>query len=1412
MNHQGQNKSKAPRNLHIAHRRTPSELTPLMVEQLALQQQLEALQLQQQQLMLQQQQFAQAQAQVQAGFMPIMNPNMGMDNMGTMGNYSAKPQNNNANFNANSNSNSNKSTLISAPSLQPPAYITTGGTFGNFGISTASMSPTKENNRSLFGGGNGGLEASPLNYNDNIGGTPGRHHRSNSISGQSHNRRHSLGLDEAKRAAAVVQAKRNPIGNSLSPQRTSFSSNSGSSGSPTRGSIGTIPSFRFPSASSGGNNDDPFEIVGSPSGRNTMRRHSRSLSITQTTPSTPSAVSTSNRPVSPTRSGGALNSSTSFSPSRRLNSESFEYGTPRGAHNRSNSRNLDTNWRQHSSDIMNGSPSSGFNPGHRSRGSFGNNSISSFNAYNALNASPFSSNGHNNYNNSSPANQLVHHQGGQSQGQRKPLFAPYLPQASLRGLLAEGRLVTGTIRINKKNRSDAYVSTDGLLDADIFICGSRDRNRALEGDFVAIELLDVEDVWEGKREKEEKRKRKDILMTPANMDDTSKTDSVLASGDSGKGGDVDETGAGAIGNGLNRRGSLKQRPPQKRNDDFEVEGQSLLLTEEEELNDQVKPLYAGHVVAIIDRIPAQLFTGTLGLFRPSVQATKERQAAERKDKDIREPTHSTPRPKIVWFKPNDKCVPLMAIPIEQAPKDFVENAEYYANRLFVASMKRWPITSLHPFGTLVEELGLIQEGTVSVDAMFRENNFGIDTYPQSVLGLTEGIIESAAEENLLNEQVEADTIVKNEGEKVEEKIEKSLQRRNFTNEHVISISPDGKIIDQAFHISALPDNEIEFGIHVSDVTHYLGSLESSLAREARKRSTSVFLIQKSMSMFPPQFNDLCALSAGEVKPTLSVVFRINLDTDEIVDTWVGNGLVKSAQVFDYASIEKALAGSDSPELEDVDSSLSLLIQSETLDFVRQLVSLSNNFKKDRLCAPNSVVSLPGFGLLRQLDDEQVKISTNIFDTSIIGLAVDEINVRVNATVAEHIYAGLGSRAFLRRQAVPVLQKLDSFAKKLVNLGLDIDVSSSDSLQRGILEIEDTAVRQSVETLLFKCMDRAKYFVAGKAEIENFEHFYYNLPLYTHFTSPLRRYADIIVHSQLHAVLEDDTASYEVELDTLNSYAEYCNFKKDSACRAQEQSIHLFLSEIISQLSSNTGQIIRDAIVIQVYESAFDVLIPEFGIEKRVHGDQLPLIKAEFDKDQRVLELYWDKDVDSASFVLGDSGHYSNNLNTGGQTDNAVGSASDSNSSIASSSEESLATQQQSPAELSSSSSSKIAQSEEEMLLNTRKGKLSNRKDLDYLHYSRSLPSSPKASLDKSSEQRTASMTRFSNRGCSSRASKTESTSGSIDAYLECVVSHVKNDQYIQEIRELSHVPILLKAGLDTVVPCITVKTLNPFKN
>lgn len=173
----------------------------------------------------------------------------------------------------------------------------------------------------------------------------------------------------------------------------------------------------------------------------------------------------------------------------------------------------------------------------------------------------------------------------------------------------------------------------------------------------------------------------------------------------------------------------------------------------------------------------------------------------------------------------------------------------------------------------------------------------------------------------------------------------------------------------------------------------------------------------------------------------------------------------------------------------------------------------------------------------------------------------------------------------------------------------------------------------METLLVKTMSRAKYVVAGRTRQDQLSHFAFNLPLYTHFTNPSRRYADIVVHRQLDAILSGRAMDFSEDIENLVKTAEQCNTKKDSAQSAQEQSVHIESCRKMDKKRNELGgDLVSEGIVICVYESAFDVLIPEYGFEKRVHCDQLPLKKAEFRKETRVLELYWEKGVTSSAYI------------------------------------------------------------------------------------------------------------------------------------------------------------------------------------
>jgi protein SSD1 len=268
-----------------------------------------------------------------------------------------------------------------------------------------------------------------------------------------------------------------------------------------------------------------------------------------------------------------------------------------------------------------------------------------------------------------------------------------------------------------------------------------------------------------------------------------------------------------------------------------------------------------------------------------------------------------------------------------------------------------------------------------------------------------------------------------------------------------------------------------------------------------------------------------------------------------------------------------------------------------------------------------------------LDDENVPVEHNIFDSTPSHELIEELMHKANSYVAQKIFQGLPDKALLRRQGAPNPRRLQTFVDRMNKIGYEMDTSSSGTLQNSLFKVNDPEIRKGMETLLVKAMHRAKYYIAGKTPAHLQPHYALNLPLYTHFTNPSRRYADLVVHRQLEAVLSEGKIEYTEDIEALVKTTESCNTKKDSAQNAQEQSVHIESCRIMDKKREDLGEdLISEGIVVCVYESAFDVLIPEFGFEKRVHCDQLPLKKAEFRKNERVLELYWEKGVPSSAYV------------------------------------------------------------------------------------------------------------------------------------------------------------------------------------
>ncbi|KAG2208146.1 hypothetical protein INT47_010508 [Mucor saturninus] len=719
--------------------------------------------------------------------------------------------------------------------------------------------------------------------------------------------------------------------------------------------------------------------------------------------------------------------------------------------------------------------------------------------------------------------------------QRKPLFASHLPFSSVVPHLKSNVLVSGLLRVNKRNRSDAYVFCEDI-NADIYICGSRDRNRALEGDHVAIKLIEVEQVMLEKREKEEAKL--------------------------------------ARNNGM--------RVDRKPDEEDEKE---IIFGGEEDV-DCVTPKHCGVVVAILDRAQKQVFSGTLGLTRPSNKRSRNGVEDGQRDSSV---------PRIIWFKPTDKRVPLIAIPVEQAPSGFIENCDAFENRLFLGSIKRWPITSLHPFGVLENELGPVRDTRVQLRAILADNNFTTQVYPESVL--------RQLPTNLLNQ------------ESIQREIQSKLRRDLRRSIQPITMLDDaGGFLENALSVvtSVKEEGTFEVGLHVADITAFVGA-DSPLDKEARSRGIDIYqTMSESVPLWPDQLRHECTdFVPGQDRLAFSVIWTIR-NTGDIVDTWYGKTVINSKAVLTRQEIQAMLDYSQGNSETDTEHDATILSDIQTLYSISQLIHENQSQHALSLTRPHLDIQ---FG--ENTTPVHISAHTRLESEQILR----EFQILANTQVAQKICSHFPDHALLRNQGAPNERKLRGLTRYLDSLGYHIRPETPSSLQHSIDAIDNLEAKAVIATLVMKAMSQEKYFCTGVFDISRYHHYSLAVPLYTHFTCPTKRYADVLVHRQLEAAL-NGSSFFFMEPEMVQKTAQHCNVKARAAENADEQTQHMFSSYYLADNSGVSTSRIEDAIVVGVQEDAFDVIVPHLGLERRIHTTNLPLKSHTFKPTENVLHLIW----------------------------------------------------------------------------------------------------------------------------------------------------------------------------------------------
>ena len=229
-------------------------------------------------------------------------------------------------------------------------------------------------------------------------------------------------------------------------------------------------------------------------------------------------------------------------------------------------------------------------------------------------------------------------------------------------------------------------------------------------------------------------------------------------------------------------------------------------------------------------------------------------------------------PRIIWFKPTDKRVPLIAIPVEQAPPGFIENADDFENRLFLGYIKRWPITSLHPFGALEHELGLAQDTRVQLRAILADNNITSQIYTESM--------SLSIPAHLLYPDM------------IEREINNGRRDLRSTSHCITIVDEEGGFLENALSVQALENNMYEVGLHVSDITKFMDA-DSALDKEGRSRGVDVYhTLSENVPLWPNYLREECTdLVQGKDRFTFSVIWTLD-DAGSVRNTWYGKTVIK----------------------------------------------------------------------------------------------------------------------------------------------------------------------------------------------------------------------------------------------------------------------------------------------------------------------------------------------------------------------------------------------------------------------------------------------------------------------------------------------------------------------------------------
>ena len=434
----------------------------------------------------------------------------------------------------------------------------------------------------------------------------------------------------------------------------------------------------------------------------------------------------------------------------------------------------------------------------------------------------------------------------------------------------------------------------------------------------------------------------------------------------------------------------------------------------------------------------------------------------------------------------------------------------------------WPKRAESPFGTLIENFGPPGETATEMHAIL--SDYGLPLrFPDEVEAAAAEIDQSITEEEI-------------------------KKRRDFRKVLTFTIDPKtAKDFDDALSFEILGEDLYEVGIHIADVSHYVqpGSI---LDQEALDRATSVYLVDRVVPMLPEVLsNGVCSLRPHEEKYTFSAVFQIN-GKGRIKKEWFGRTVIYSDHRFAYEEAQDIIE-TQSPVVSEKHSlrNGSYTVDEATFNAITTLDKIAKNLRKDRM--KNGAISFDRVEVNFNLKDDNTPESVFFKSSKDANKLIEEFMLLANKQVAR--FAGKRDKPLpmvYRIHDEPDPDKLNNLQSVVAGFGYKLNLKTknvSQSINKLLLETQGKQEQNMIDTLTIRCMSKAEYTT------QNIGHYGLAFDYYAHFTSPIRRYPDVMVHRLLAQHLNKEKWP---SIDLLEEASAHSSQREQLATKAERDSI------------------------------------------------------------------------------------------------------------------------------------------------------------------------------------------------------------------------------------------------------------------